>query len=82
MLTEAQSEALVERLRAAPISVDYATFAQALTDALHVARRYNLSSYDGSDLELALRRALPLATLDADLVKAAGKGGVERFTVI
>lgn len=82
VLTEAQSEAFVEMLRAAPISVDDATFAQALTDTLHVARRYNLSSYDASYLELALRSALPLATLDADLVKAARKAGVKRFAAI
>jgi predicted nucleic acid-binding protein len=80
ILVEAQSDAFLEMLRAAPISVDDATFAQSWTDALHVARRYNLSSYDASYLELALRAGLPLATLDAGLGKAARKAGVKRFT--
>ena len=45
-----------------------------------LARRYRLSAYDASYLELALRVGLPLATLDADLAKAARKAGVKRFT--
>jgi len=36
-----------------------------------------LSSYDASYLELALRQGVALATLDADLRKAAKKAGVE-----
>jgi predicted nucleic acid-binding protein len=58
---------------------DHATFTTALSDTLHLARRYRLSSYDASYLELALRNALPLATLDADLNKAARKAGIMRF---
>lgn len=62
------------------IHPDDATFARALTDALHLARRYGLSSYDASYLKLALRAGLPIATLDADLSRAARKAGVKRFT--
>ncbi len=40
-----------------------------------MARRYRLSSYDASYLELALRRDLPLATLDAGLRQAARQAG-------
>jgi len=46
---------------------------------LALARRYGLSSYDASYLELALRRSLPLASLDKDLMKAAQRAGVKRF---
>ena len=53
---------------------------QALASTLDLARRYHLSAYDASYLELALRAGLPLATLDADLAKAARKAGVKRFT--
>jgi predicted nucleic acid-binding protein len=63
----------------APLHADHATFGAALNDTLQLARRYNLASYDASYLELALRRALPLATLDVDLNKAARKAGVPRF---
>lgn len=76
---EAQSEAFLEMLAGVAIQADGATFARALTDTLHLARRYGLSSYDASYLELALRSGLPLATLDADLSKAARKAGVKRF---
>lgn len=76
---EAQSEAFLEMLGGVAIQPDDATFGRALTDTLHLARRYGLSSYDASYLELALRAGLPLATLDADLSKAARKAGVKRF---
>ena len=79
LLTEAHSEAFLEMLSSLPIRADGSTFARALTDTLHLARRHGLSSYDASYLELALRAALPLATLDADLAKAARKAGVKRY---
>jgi len=46
------------------------------------ARRYHLSSYNASYLELALRSALPLATLDEDLRRAASKAGVEDLKLV
>jgi predicted nucleic acid-binding protein len=61
------------------IEVDAATFAHALSGTVQLARRYKLSSYDASYLELALRSGLPLATLDEDLQKAAKKAGVKMF---
>ena len=76
---EAQSEAFLEMLGGIAVQPVDATFGRALTDTLHLARRYGLSSYDASYLELALRSGLPLATLDADLAKAARKAGVKRF---
>jgi len=79
LISEAQSEAFLEMLANAPIFADDATFSTALSDTLQLARRYRLSSYDASYLELALRSALPLASLDADLNKAALKAGVARF---
>jgi predicted nucleic acid-binding protein len=78
-VTEAQSEAFLEMLHATPINVDTAIFTHVLYEALQLARRYRLSSYDASYLELALRTVLPLATLDEDLRRAAGKAGVKRF---
>ncbi len=78
-LNEAQSDAFLEMLQATPIQVDPDTAAQALTGTLQLARRYRLSAYDASYLELALRAALPLATLDEDLRRAATKAGVKLF---
>jgi len=79
LLTEAHSEAFLEMLSSLSIQADSSTFAQALADTLHLARRHGLSSYDASYLELALRTGLSLATLDADLAKAARKAGVKRY---
>lgn len=41
------------------------------TAALDLARRHRLTVYDASYLELARRDDIPLATLDADLIRAA-----------
>jgi predicted nucleic acid-binding protein len=44
-----------------------------------LARRHRLTIYDASYLELSLREALPLATLDKDL---AGAATVEKATLL
>ncbi|CAG0942628.1 hypothetical protein GPROT2_01822 [Gammaproteobacteria bacterium] len=79
LITEAQSEAFLEMLAGIRIRADERTFPQSLTDVLQLARRYRLSSYDASYLELALRNGLPLATLDIALAKATEKAGIRRF---
>jgi predicted nucleic acid-binding protein len=79
LVTEARSGAFLEMLGDIDIEVDSATFAYALSDTLQLARRYKLSAYDASYLELALRLGLQLATLDEDLQKAAKKAGVKKF---
>ena len=79
LVTEARSGAFLGMLEGVEIEVDAATFAHALSDTLQLARRYKLSAYDASYLELALRLGLPLATLDEDLQKAAKKAGVKKF---
>ena len=50
--------------------------ARIFPDVHRVAVTYRLSSYDASYLELAMRRGLPLATLDDDLAKASRAAGV------
>ena len=79
LVSEARSEACVGMLRRMDIATDPATSVQTLSDTLHIARRYRLSSYDAAYLELALRAALPIATLDEDLLRAAQLAGVPRF---
>ena len=70
LVTEARATAFIGLLRDMRISVDPSTAERALGDTLQLARRFKLSSYDASYLELALREGLPLATLDADLLEA------------
>lgn len=62
------------------IEVDEETFSRSLSDTLQLARRYKLSAYDASYLELASRLEIPMATLDENLQKAAQKAGVKKFT--
>jgi predicted nucleic acid-binding protein len=80
LVTEARSGAFLEMLEGVDIEVDVSTFTHSLSDTLQLARRYKLSAYDASYLELALRRGIPLATLDEDLQKAAKKAGVKKFS--
>jgi predicted nucleic acid-binding protein len=42
-----------------------------MKELLALARAYNLSSYDASYLYLAMRKGLPIATLDNKLIEAA-----------
>lgn len=79
VVTEADSQRFIALLARLNIVTDHATAAHALGDTLNLARRYKLSAYDAAYLELALRTGLPLATLDADLAKAASSAGVPVF---
>ncbi|WP_446742070.1 type II toxin-antitoxin system VapC family toxin [Silvibacterium acidisoli] len=56
-----------------PINIDAETAVHAWSRTLALAHQHKLTVYDAAYLELALRRSLPLATLDKDLRKAAHK---------
>jgi predicted nucleic acid-binding protein len=58
------------------IEVDGETSSRAWSDTTRLAAFHGLTVYDAAYLELAQRRRLPLATLDADLAKAARDAGV------
>ena len=62
-----------------PISIDSETGTHVWAGTLHIADRFQLTAYDASYLELAHRRALPLATLDHGLRAAAAVLGVSTF---
>jgi predicted nucleic acid-binding protein len=66
-------DATLADLAQLPIQVDPQTDQQAWTATLRLADRHQLTLYDAAYLELALRRNLPLATLDEDLRRAAEK---------
>lgn len=82
LVTPAQSASFLELLDAAPIVVDATSASRALTETLQLARRYRLSAYDASYLELALRAGVPLATLDEALKRAATKAGLSLLKVV
>lgn len=77
LLIEAKSAEFLGVLQDMAISIDMETTEHALNDTLQLARRFKLSSYDASYLELALREGLPLATLDKDLRAALAATGAK-----
>lgn len=62
-----------------PIVMDGETESRAWSDTLSLARQHALTAYDAAYLELAMRRGLPLATLDAKLKGAAQAVGVPLY---
>lgn len=62
-------------LAAYDIGIDGHTMSLAWSQTLALADRFALTVYDAAYLELALRRRLPLATLDKALLAALKKAG-------
>ncbi len=69
-------DATLADLALLPISLDPHTDRQAWSATPQLASRHRLTLYGAAYLELALRRGLPLATLDTDLTTAARAEGV------
>lgn len=66
-----QRQEILDLIEALPIQVDVLTASQALGATFQLGKDYNLAAYDAAYLELAVRRRLPLATLDQRLAEAA-----------
>lgn len=77
--TAAQAAKWLSYVNSLPIEIDDATTARAWTEVLSLARAHQLSAYDATYLELALRRGLPLASLDGGLKTAARAVGVSEY---
>lgn len=78
-LTTEQMHEFLELVVQLPLKVDLETAKKAMAETFTLANDHNLSVYDAAYLELALRHHGPLATLDADLRKAASKVEVAIF---
>ncbi len=78
-LTTKKMHEFLELVVQLPLKVDLETAKKAMTEIFMLANNHNLSVYDAAYLELALRHHVPLATLDADLRKAASKVNVAIF---
>jgi predicted nucleic acid-binding protein len=70
-IDSAYRDASLADLQALVIAIDPSTNRQAWSATLRLCERFGLTAYDAAYLELALRRQLPLATLDAALARAA-----------
>ena len=75
-ITPSQSDAFIADLSKLGIERDDEAPDRAFTNLLPLCRAHRLTSYDAIYLELAIRRSLPLATLDDDLRKTGKKLGV------
>lgn len=72
--------AFLQRLADMPITIEQVRIDRAFGQILTVARQEQLTEYDAAYLELASREALPLATLDQRLKRAAQNAGIALVT--
>lgn len=72
-ITSSQSDAFIASLQKLDIERDDDASDRAFTHLLAACRAHHLTAYDAIYLDLAVRRGLPLATLDEDLRKIARK---------
>ena len=79
-LTEADSFRFLNVLESLPIMMDESPPNHLVDDVLSIGRHHALSSYDACYLELALRKGVPLVTLDERLRKAAIQLGLSIVT--
>ncbi len=77
----AQVTGSLRRIAALPISVDPIEPTRAFDQIISVARQQNLTEYDAAYIELALHRALPLATLDDKLRQVAEHIGITLIAI-
>jgi predicted nucleic acid-binding protein len=73
----ADSAAFLKLVRALPIQTDDAPRHRVSDDILDIGRRFQLTAYDATYLELAVRENVPLATFDVALLRGAGRLGVK-----
>lgn len=67
---------MLAALKDLPVRVDGETPSRAWRRTLQLSDRFDLTPYDASYLELALRSRMPLATLDRKLSTSASEAGI------
>lgn len=75
-VTEKEVEEFLRLLLNLPIHIDTVPAQEVFSNVRKLAQAFRLTSYDAAYLELAMRRGLPLASLDDDLKNAASDSGV------
>ena len=75
-LSEADTILFLSLLGQLPILVEQETPGRMLREIVALAREHDLSTYDASYLDLAMRSGIPIATLDATLIRAAQRSRV------
>jgi len=72
-LSKADSSRFLAMLSSLPIHSELETAQRAMSNILSLAREHQLSTYDASYLDLAMREGIAIATLDRGLRRAAEK---------
>jgi len=75
-LRQADSIRFIALLSELPIIVEPESPDRMMNEIVSIARAYDLSTYDASYLDLAMRKGIPIATLDKGLLRAAKKSNV------
>ena len=75
-ITSAGISSSLRLLRSLNVRLDDTSPSLDTQDLIALARSQNLSVYDAVFLSLAMREAIPLATLDRTLARAARRAGV------
>lgn len=75
-LSEADGTRFIALLSELPIVIEQEPLERMMKEIIAVAREHQLSTYDASYLDLAMRRGLPIATLDNGLRAAAQRSRV------
>ncbi|MFI5267403.1 MAG: type II toxin-antitoxin system VapC family toxin [Chloroflexota bacterium] len=76
-IAAAQVADFVRFIRAQMIEVDQPPLQTTFGDLMPIARQYSLSVYDAAYVDLANRRGLSLATLNANIRRAARQIGID-----
>jgi predicted nucleic acid-binding protein len=76
-LSQADSSHFISLLFELPIIVEQESPERMFSEILALAREYKLSSYDASYLDLTMRKGLPLATVDKNIITAAKRCRVD-----
>jgi len=75
-LSESDSIRFITLLSQLPIAVEHERPEKMMQELLALAIGHNLSSYDASYLDLAMRKGFPIATSDNKLIEAARRADV------
>jgi predicted nucleic acid-binding protein len=75
-LSQSDSSRFISLLLELPIIVEPESPERMLSEILALAREYKLSSYDASYLDIAMRKGLPIATTDKNIISAARRSSV------
>lgn len=78
-LSDADMHQGIEIVKSVPIQLDDINGIRVLSDVTKLAQLYELTVYDATYLELAMRMSIPIATFDSALRTAAKKAGVKNW---